>query len=143
MGHRASFEMGPGYEPADGARGLLSGTPPILAMVPLQAGLDMLESAGIEAVRAKSVLLTTYALELADAWLTPLGVEVASPRAAERRGGHVTLRKPGFDQLLDKLWASGVIPDYRRPDGLRVGPAPLSTSFTELHRGMSALRDLM
>jgi kynureninase len=143
MGHRASFEMGPGYEPAEGSRALLSGTPPILAMVPLHANLDMLASAGIGAVRAKSLLLTDYAIELADAWLAPLGVDVVSPRDRERRGGHVTLRRTGFAELLDPLWDSGVIPDYRRPDGLRIGPAPLSTSFGEVHRGLSTLRDLL
>ena len=143
MGHRASFEMGPGYEPAKGARALLSGTPPILAMVPLHANLDMLAAAGIEAVRAKSVRLTSFALELADAWLAPLGVEVVSPRDPHRRGGHVTLRRPGFAKILEPLWAAGVIPDYRRPDGIRIGPAPLSTSFAEVHRGLAVLRDLL
>lgn len=143
MGHRASFEMGPGYDPAPGSRALLSGTPPILAMVPLHAGLDMLAAAGIEAVRAKSLLLTDYAIELADAWLAPLGVDVVSPRDPARRGGHVTLRRPGFADLLEPLWQSGVIPDYRRPDGLRIGPAALSTSFGEVHRGLSTLRDLL
>ncbi|GAA2857628.1 kynureninase [Actinoplanes cyaneus] len=143
MGHRASFEMGPGYEAATGIRALLSGTPPILAMVPAHANLDMLAAAGIEAVRAKSLLLTGFVLELADEWLVPLGVEVVSPRSAERRGGHVTLRRPGFEQLLEPLWAAGVIPDYRRPDGLRIGPAPLSTSFTEVYQGLAVLRDLV
>jgi kynureninase len=143
MGHRASFEMGPGHEPAPGVRALLSGTPPILAMVPLHANLDMLAAAGIDAVRAKSKLLTEYTLELADRWLKPLGVEVASPRDAARRGGHVTLRRPGFEKLLEPLWSCGVIPDYRNPDGLRIGPAPLSTSFTELHRGLAVLRTLL
>jgi kynureninase len=143
MGHRASFEMGPGHEFASGVRALLSGTPPILAMVPLQANLDMLAEAGIEAVRAKSVLLTAYALELTDRWLAPLGVVVGSPRDPDRRGGHVTLRRPGFADLLEPLWVRGVIPDYRRPDGIRIGPAPLSTSFAEVHRGLSILRALL
>ncbi|HEU4348410.1 MAG TPA: aminotransferase class V-fold PLP-dependent enzyme, partial [Actinoplanes sp.] len=96
MGHRASFEMGPGYESAPGVRALLSGTPAILAMVPLHANLDMLAEAGIDAVRAKSQLLTGYVLDLADEWLAPLGVTVASPRDPDRRGGHVTLTRPGF-----------------------------------------------
>jgi kynureninase len=143
MGHRSSFEMGPGYEPAPGSRALLSGTPPILAMVPLHANLDMLAAAGIASVREKSVLLTGFALELADAWLAPLGVEVVSPRDPARRGGHLTLRRAGFADLLEPLWDSGVIPDYRRPDGIRIGPAPLSTSFAEVHRGLSVLRDLL
>ncbi len=143
MGHRAAFEMGPGYEAAPGIRALLSGTPPILAMVPMHANLDMLAEAGIEAVRTKSLLLTAYVLDLADEWLAPLGVEVVSPRDPARRGGHVTLRRPGFEKLLEPLWSAGVIPDYRRPDGLRIGPAPLSTSFTEVHQGMAVLRDLV
>ena len=142
MGHRASFEMGPGYESAPGVRALLSGTPPILAMVPLHANLDVLAEAGIDAVRAKSQLLTGYVLDLADEWLAPLGVSVASPRDPARRGGHVTLTRPGFERLLEPLWASGVIPDYRRPDGLRIGLSPLSTSFAEVHHGLAVLRDL-
>ena len=139
MGHRASFEMGPGHEPAPGARALLSGTPPILAMVPLHANLDMLAEAGIEAVRAKSVLLTEYVLEVVDARLAPLGVTVASPRDAARRGGHVTVRHPDAEKLLPELWSRGVIPDYRRPDGLRIGPAPLSTGFAEVLEGLEML----
>ena len=143
IGHRASFEMGPRFEPAPGIRALLSGTPPILAMVPMHANLDLLEEVGITAVRAKSVQLTTFALELAGAWLADLGVDVAGPLDENRRGGHVTLRRPGFAEVLAVLWERGVLPDYRSPDGIRIGPAPLSTSFAELHRGMSELRDLV
>ena len=135
---------GPRLRAGAGVRALLSGTPPILAMVPLHANLDMLAEAGIAAVRAKSVLLTGYALDLADEWLAPLGVEVVSPRDPARRGGHVTLRRPGFEELLAAaVGRAACIPDYRRPDGLRIGPAPLSTSFAEVHRGLAALRDLL
>jgi kynureninase len=143
MGVADSFEMGPRYHPAPGARALLSGTPPILAMVPLHANLDMLAAAGVEAVRAKSVLLTGYLLDLADEWLAPYGVSVASPRDPDRRGGHVTLHRPGFEALLAPLWEGGVLPDFRRPDGLRLGPAPLSTSFGEVYRGVAVLRELL
>ena len=143
MGHRAAFEMGPGHEYAPGIRALLSGTPPILAMVPLDVSLDLLAEAGLDAVRAKSQLLTGYVLDLADEWLAPLGVTVTSPRDPARRGGHVTLNRRGFADLLEPLWDAGVIPDYRRPDGLRIGLAPLSTSFGEVHAGLSRLRDLL
>jgi kynureninase len=143
MGHRAAFEMGPGHEYAPGIRALLSGTPPILAMVPLDVSLDLLAEAGLDAVRAKSQLLTGYVLDLADEWLAPLGVTVTSPRDPARRGGHVTLNRPGFADLLQPLWDAGVIPDYRRPDALRIGLAPLSTSFAEVHAGLSRLRDLL
>lgn len=143
MGRRDAFTMGPGYHPAPGVRSVLSGTPPILGMVPLMTALDLLEEVGMPAVRAKSVQLTELALELADAWLRPLGVEVASPTDSARRGGHITLRQAGFRELLEPLWERGVIPDYREPDSIRIGLAPLSTSFVEVHRGMGALRDLL
>ncbi|BCJ55271.1 hypothetical protein Asp14428_67460 [Actinoplanes sp. NBRC 14428] len=55
----------------------------------------------------------------------------------------MTLRRPGFEELLEPLWDRGVIPDYRRPDGLRIGPAPLSTGFAEVHRGLGIVRELL
>jgi kynureninase len=141
IGRRDTFAMGPGYEPAEGIRSFLSGTPPILAMVPLAAFLDVLEEVGMPAVRQKSTALTAFALELADAWLD--GVDVASPRDPALRGGHVTLQRRGFRELLGPLWEAGVLPDYREPDCLRLGLAPLSTRFTEVHDGLAVLRDLL
>jgi kynureninase len=143
MGRHDPFTMGPGYLPATGIRQVVSGTPPILAAVPLLAALDLLEEAGIAAARAKSVALTDFAVELVDAWLAPRGVELVSPREPQCRGGHVTIRRPGFRATVDALWERGVLPDYREPDAIRIGPAPLSTSFTEVHDGLAVLRDLL
>jgi kynureninase len=143
MGRAEPFTMGPGYQPAAGVRHLVSGTPPILAAVPLLASLDLLADAGIDAVRTKSLALTEFALELVDEWLTPHGVELISPRDPHHRGGHITVRRPGFREIVDELWARGVLPDYREPDAIRIGPAPLSTSFTELHDGLAVLRDIL
>ncbi len=142
MGHREPFTMGPEYHPSDDVRGMISGTPPILAMMPLVTGLDMLEAVGIGAVREKSLALTDFALELADAWLLDRGVELLSPRAPEHRGGHITLRHDDFREINDQLWERGVIPDFRAPDGIRIGLSPLSTSFTEVHHGLSVLAEL-
>ena len=143
MGRRDPFEMGPGYFPAGGIRAIVSGTPPILAMVPLLAALDLLDEAGIAAVREKSIRLTTFALEIVDSWPTALGVQLASPRDPARRGGHLTLRRPGFRDVLEQLWERGVIPDYREPDGIRIGLAPLSTAFAEVERGLAVLRSVL
>jgi kynureninase len=142
MGRADPFEMGPGYRPAPGIRQLVSGTPPVLAMVPLRAALDQLEQVGVAAVREKSLQLTGFALALADAWLEPAGVRVASPRDPALRGGHVTLCRDDFRAVTAALWERGVIPDFRNPDGIRIGLAPLSTSFAELYDGMAVLRDL-
>ena len=141
LGRRDAFDMAAGYEPAAGLRSFVSGTPPILAMVPLDTTLDLIEEAGMDAIRAKSVELTEFVLRIADAELAPLGVDVTSPRDPDLRGGHVTLRRRGFRAVTATLWEEGVIPDYRDPDGIRIGLSPLSTSFAEVVDGMSALRD--
>jgi kynureninase len=143
IGRRDPFTMGPGYEPAEGMLRFVSGTPPILSMVPLAAALDVIEEAGMAAVRAKSVALCDYAIELVDALLAPHGVTVASPRDGARRGGHVTLRHERFRELVDPLWAAGVLLDFREPDCLRIGLSPLTTSFAEVHRGLAAVAGML
>jgi kynureninase len=139
MGRKDAFEMGSGYAPADGIRSLVSGTPPILGMLPVRDGVELVAEAGIEAIRAKSVLLTSFAIEIVDSWPEDLGVRVASPRDSARRGGHVTIVRPDFRELMPALLARGVIPDFRAPDGIRIGMAPLSTSFLELYDAMRVI----
>ena len=141
IGARDPFLMGPDYAPADGVRRFQSGTPPVLSMLPVSDMLEVLEEAGIAAVREKSVALTQYAVQLADELLSTLGVEVASPRDPALRGGHVTLRHPSMEAVTARLWQRDVIPDYRDPGGLRIGLSPLSTSFAEVQRGMTAVRE--
>jgi len=141
MGAVDPFLMGPTYTPAEGVRRFLSGTPPILGMLALGDMLDLLDEVGMAAVRAKSMALTSYTVDLADEHLAPLDVVVASPREPERRGGHVTLNHPRMRDVAAGLWRRDVIPDYRDPDGLRLGLSPLSTSFEEVRRGVLAIRD--
>ncbi|HET7303345.1 MAG TPA: kynureninase [Segeticoccus sp.] len=141
MGRRDPFEMGPGYTPAAGIRGFVSGTPPIVGMLPVRVGVELLAEAGIEAVRAKSQLLTRFLIDVVDSWPAELGVQLASPRADDRRGGHVTVRRSDFREVNQRLWERGVIPDFREPDGIRLGLSPLSTSFAETWRALEVLRE--
>jgi kynureninase len=141
MGRRDAFEMGPGYEPAEGIRRVLSGTPSILAMLAISDTLDLIEEVGMPAIREKSIKLTAFAGEVFRRWLEPLGVELASPADPERRGGHLTVEHPAFRELTPRLWAAGVIPDFRAPRGLRLGLSPLSTSFTEVLAGLRVIKD--
>jgi kynureninase len=141
MGTADVFAMGPEYRPARGIRRFISGTPPIVGMLAMEETLAMIEEAGIAAIRAKSVALTSYAITVADEWLAPLGVTLASPTESEERGGHVTLEHPAMREVTARLWQQDVIPDYRDPGGLRLGLSPLSTSFEEVHRGLAATRD--
>jgi kynureninase len=141
MGAADPFLMGPTYTPTKGIRRFHSGTPPVVGMLAVEDMVDLIEEAGIDAVRAKSVALTAYAVELAEDLLAPLGVALASPRDPDRRGGHVTLNHPRMQEVTEALWAREVIPDYRGPQGLRIGLSPLSTSFEEVRRGMAAVRE--
>ena len=143
MGHAEPFAMGPGYEPATGIRGFVSGSHPILGMLAMQDMIELIDEAGLGAVRAKSVTLTEYAIELAEAWLTPLGVRLASPRDPAWRGGHVSFNHPRMREVVAALWQRDVLPDYRDPHGLRVGLSPLSTSFEEVHRGLAEVRGML
>jgi kynureninase len=143
MGRKDAFEMGPGYEPAAGIRGFLSGTPAIFGMIAMRGTLDLIDEAGMAAIREKSRQLTAYALELHDAWLAPAGVRLATPRDPDRRGGHITVDHPAFREVTAALWERDVIPDFRAPQGIRIGLSPLSTGFAELHRGMAVIRDLL
>ena len=143
MGRRDPFLMAAGYLPAEGVRSLVSGTPPIVGMVPLRLSLDQLAQAGIDAVRAKSLALTDLAWRIVESWPSEVGVQIASPREHARRGGHLTIRRHDFADVNASLWEQGVIPDFRAPDGLRLGLAPLSTSFTEVATGLQVARDLM
>jgi len=143
MGAAEPFLMGPDYAPAEGIRRFLSGTPPIVGMLAMQDMLALLDEVGMGAVREKSVALTEYAVELAADLLAPAGVVLASPLDPDRRGGHVTLNHPRMKEVTAALWERDVIPDYRDPEGLRIGLSPLSTSFAEVRRGMEAVAEVL
>jgi kynureninase len=134
------FAMGPEYVPARSIRRFVSGTSPISAMIAMQDTLAMIEEAGMAAVRAKSLALTSFAIDVADEWLGPLGVTLGTPRDPEERGSHVLLQHAEMREVTARLWQRDVVPDYRDVGGLRVGLAPLSTSFEEVYRGLDATR---
>jgi kynureninase len=143
MGHAEPFGMGGAYVPATGIRRFLSGTPPILSMIPIEDMLALVDRAGMPAIRDKSLLLTDYTIAVADKVLAPLGVVVASPRDADRRAGHVTLEHDAMRTVVDELWRRGVIPDFRPARGLRVGLSPLSTSFGELATALAHVQQIL
>lgn len=137
LGTENAFEMGQGYAQASGIRGFISGTPPVLGMLAMQDMIALIHQVGMDAVREKSRALTAFAVQLAEELLP--GVHLASPRDPELRGSHITLEHDGFEEVVPKLWAQGVIPDFRQPNGIRVGLSPLSTSFSELEIGIFAI----
>ena len=140
---RDQFAMGPRYDPAAGIAKFTTGTPPILGTAAVQEGARLLLEAGIGAMRAKSIQLTSYLIELADAWLVPLGCALATPRDPGRRGGHVTFCHPHAEQIVGQLAAANIITDYRTPDRFRLGLSPLTTRFTDVWRAAGAAREII
>jgi kynureninase len=143
LGRQDPFEMAPGYIPGEGIAAMLSGTPPVLALTAVAAGLDLVVEAGIDAIRHKSIGLTEYAIALIDDWLAPLGCSVGSPRAASRRGSHVALVHPEARSLTRRMIDNGVIPDFRTPDVIRLGLSPLTTRFTDVYDGLDRVRRML
>jgi len=133
------FAMSDTYTAAPDIRRMLSGTPNVMGVVAVREGVRLVSEAGIDAIRAKSVALTDFLLELVDR----LDVTVVSPRDSARRGSHVTIRVLGAADVAKRLGAAGVIPDVRHPDLLRLGLSPLSTSFTEVLDGWAVLADVL
>ncbi len=142
FGQRDMFAMGPRYDPAPGIDAFLTGTPNIIGTVAVEEGARLLGEAGLDHLRVKSIALTSYLIELADQWLVPLGFGVASPRDPSRRGGHVTLRHEDAVPISQALIQQDVIADYRTPDRIRVAPAPITNSFTDVWDAMDKLRKI-
>ncbi len=141
--HRAMFDFSLDYAPADGVNRFLAGSPNVLSLVAVEPAVELVLEAGLDRIRAKAIAQTEYLIELWDAWLRPLGMTLNSPRAAVRRGAHVSLGHPDGWRLNRALLAAGVVPDFRPLDNLRFGCAPLYTTFREIHAAMSILRDIL
>lgn len=143
LGDRRPFAMTEEYVPAPGVRRFVTGTTSPLLLACVREGVTLVAEAGVPAIRAKSERLTAYAVELTDRWLTAYGVTLATPRDPAWRGSHVLLRHPEALALCQSLIDGGVVPDYRPPDGIRVGLSPLTTRFTDVHDGLASLWTLL
>jgi kynureninase len=129
-GHQAPFAFDLNYQPADSIRRLLSGTPPILSLLPVEFGVDLAAEAGIENIRQKSMQLGSLFIRAFDARLAALGYQLGSPRADDQRGGHVSIRHPESYRIYQALTQElKLTPDFREPDNIRLGFAPLYTSL--------------
>ncbi|MBI3912669.1 MAG: kynureninase [Chloroflexi bacterium] len=144
FGQKAQFDFDLNYAPAPGIARFLTGTPTMLSLAPIETSVDLILQAGIERLRAKSVQQTEYLIALWEAWLAPLGVSLNSPRDARCRGSHVSIGHPDAWRINRALIEEmQVIPDFRAPDNIRLGIAPLYTTFAEIHEGMARLRRVL
>ncbi len=140
-GQKDPFEFGLNYQPAPGVQRFLAGTAPMLSTLAMEEALTPLLEAGMEALRAKSILMTDYASYLTDNVLASLGFSLGSPRDSTRRGSHISIRhEEGYRINRAMVEELNVIPDFRAPDNIRLGFAPLYVSFTDIWEGFDRIR---
>jgi kynureninase len=140
-GHVDPFGLSPTFTPAPDITAARIGTPPLLSMLALEAGLGVWDAISLDEVRAKSLALSDLVIAYADRYLP--GVDVVTPRVTGRRGSQVALRIPAAYEVCQALIARGVIGDFRAPDLLRLGLAPLYLSFVEVWDAMDTLREVL
>ncbi len=137
------FEMNLTYTPADSAGAFQIGTIHVLSAAPLAGSLEILEDAGIDRVREKSLDLTGYLQFLVDERLDEYGYAVGTPREPERRGGHVAVEHDEAVRISETLRDRGVIVDYRPPNVIRVCPHPLYTSYADVREAVARLAEVV
>jgi kynureninase len=139
------FDMALEFEPAPGAGRFQISSPSILNAAPLLGSFDILEAAGLNAIRERSLRLTRFLMDMTEALLAPppYGFEVGTPREDARRGGHVALLHPEAMRIAEALRGRGVVPDFRPPDIIRVAPVALYNTFTELVALVRHLREIV
>jgi kynureninase len=143
-GQKNPFDFGLDYTPAPGPQRFLVGTQPMISLLTMEAGLEPTLQAGMDTIRAKSVLMTDYASFLTDSLLAPFGFSLGSPRDSAQRGSHISIRHPdGYRINRALIEEMNVIPDFREPDNIRLGFAPLYTSFTDVWEGFDRIKRVM
>ncbi|HSK51617.1 MAG TPA: aminotransferase class V-fold PLP-dependent enzyme [Clostridia bacterium] len=144
FGQDDQFAMERPYSPAAGITRFMAGTPSILVLAAVEAAVRVTAEAGIAALRDKSIAQTELLIALHDAWLAPLGFELGTPRDPSRRGSHVALDHPDAWPICRALIErAAVIPDFRGPNTVRLGVAPLYTRYVDVFDAMARLRDLV
>jgi len=140
----AQFEMGPVFERSQTIRGFQIASPSLMGIRCVQTAFAMIKEAGIDAIAHKAAVGTQMMIELYDAWLAPLGIELNTSRNAKERGGHISLVHPDAAQICVAMRTiSNVIPDYRTPNSIRLAISPLPTSYVEIWDGLARMRDLV
>ena len=126
------FKMPPYFEPLPGAEGWQLSNPPILALAALRASLEIFEEAGMDALRAKSELLTGYLEWLIQQKNSNANIRIITPSDPGQRGCQLSLQTlHNGREIFDRLTAAGVIADWREPDVIRIAPVPLYNRYVD------------
>ncbi len=137
------FDMAHDFEKAIDASAYQIGTPHMLSAAPLIGALEMMNEAGIDAVRTKSLLMTDLLLELVTEHLVPFDFVITTPLDHDKRGGHLYIEHEEAARITKAMKVAGVIPDFRAPKGIRMSPVALYNTFTELYDAVMIIKTIM
>jgi kynureninase len=143
LGHAEPFAFAPDYRPADGIARAMVGTPPVLSLAALEVGVDLMLRAPMGALSAKSQRLLDLFIALVEQECAEDGFRLLTPRDAARRGSQVAFAHPDGYAIMQALIARGVIGDFRAPDVLRFGLAPMYVRHVDVWDAVAALREVM
>ena len=143
MGHASPFDFSTQYARAAGIRQMLCGSPPILSMVALEVGVDLLLEVDLAEVRRKSIQLTGLFMERVDERCREHHFTVLTPREPKYRGSQVALAHPHGSEIIEAMFHRGVVADFRPPDLLRFGFAPLYTRYTDVWDAVETLHAIV
>ncbi|WP_347838593.1 kynureninase [uncultured Draconibacterium sp.] len=148
FGDARPFDFDLNYQPAKGICRFLTGTPPVLNLMAIETGLDLLIEAGIKNIHKKSIGLSGFFLSLVKSKLKAYGFQLGSPIGASCRGSHITLKHPEAYRICQalihpKTTSLKIIPDFRDPDNIRFGFTPLYTTYSELWETVQRLQEIV
>jgi kynureninase len=138
------FGMGPVFEKAEGIRGFQIASPSLIGLRCIKTSFELIKEAGIDKIAHKAAVGTQMMIDLYDAWLAPLGMQLNTSRDPKERGGHISLVHPDAARICVALREfANVIPDYRTPNSIRLAISPLPTSYVEVWDGFERIRHLV
>jgi kynureninase len=141
--HAEQFAFETHYRAAPGIQRMLSGTQPVLSQRALQAAIDVWDDVDIADVRAKSIALTRLFIDLIETSCGDFGLTLVSPRQDTARGSQVSFAHANGYPIMQNLIARGVIGDFRAPDLIRFGFAPLYVGYGDAHNAAAILHDIL
>ena len=137
------FDMEHSFTQADCAGAYQIGTPHVLSLAPLLGALEIFAEAGIENIRAKSLKINRFLMDLLEQEAADMGFKIGNPVEDYRRGGHVSLEHKEAARICKALKENGIIPDFRAPNIIRLAPVALYTSYSEVWEVVQILKKIM
>ncbi len=143
LGSKDPFSFNLDYTSSESIDQFVSGSPPIISLKAVNAGIELLKKAGMDNIRRKSLKQTEYLIYLAKKKLKSFGFTIGSPENSDNRGSHVSFCHPESFRINKAMIASGIIPDFRAPDSIRIGVTPLYTTFLDIYKAIDLMTNIL